>query len=284
MFNFWADESSDFELINATFSDAHSSIWQRRDGSINSVFVAHTDNIGTPLTIEEKRAGRSIPPFSRTQPYLISAIMGFYSKSYSVNNTFIGYQSDEIFERGVASVGASSFDAPIFFEGSTMIDSDPFVPTPRRQSFHRQQNRGNGGNNRARNNRARRNDKGPNPRRQVSRFGTTDSRGVMIIDFDGSLTGSDGYREVRIGPPIMTRGAAGCEQVDNKFDQDIFLCNQRSRRFGSFGGATVHANGYTYSGGEVESCFFRTGRFTKSRVRRAKNILHEKDLPASFLS
>ena len=251
MFNFWADESSDFELIDATFSDAHSSVWQRRDGSFNSLFVAHTDNVGTPVTAEEKRIGRSIPPFMPTHPNLISAVMGFYSKSFSIDNTFVGYRSDDTFERGVASIGATSFDAPIFFEGSTMIDSDPFVPTPARQRA---------GNGRPANRGQARSRKPQQPPRPSKRSKPMDTRGAIIIDFDGSLTGSDSYREVRVGPPIMTSEAAGCRLYDTKFDQPIHLCTTRSRRFGSFSGVSVSAGGMAYQGKDAGALFLPTNQ------------------------
>jgi hypothetical protein len=237
MVNFWADESSDFELRNSTFSDAHFSIWQRRDGSLNSLFVAHTDNIGTPITEEERIAGRSIPPFMTGKDYLVSAIMGFYSKSFSIDNTFIGFRSDEVFERGVASVGGLSFDAPIFFENSTMIDSDPFVPTPLKVDRRR---RGVG-----------------------ARAETT--RGVVIIDSDGSLTGEGAYREVRIGPKIMTDETAGCRPLDTKFDTPIVSCDTRSVRFASFEGNEVLVNGTTYGSSETESLFLPSGRVYEVR-------------------
>lgn len=226
VFNFWADESSDFELVNATFADAHSSIWQRRDGSFNSVFVAHTDNIGTPRNDIERSVGRSIPQFGKSHVNLISAIMGFYSKSFSINNTFIGYKSDSIFERGVASTGGGSFDAPIFFESSTMINSDPFVPSP--------------------------------PQR--SKRGRRAKQGVIIIDYDGTLTGTHEYQEVRIGPKILTDEAAGCTYYDTKFGQPIYSCDTRSRRFASFNGNDVTVDGVTYSRDEVNTLHLPTNR------------------------
>ena len=226
VFNFWADESSDFEIENSTFSDAHSSIWQRRDGSMNSVFVAQTDNIGNPRTEAELELGRTIPQFGKSHVNLISAVMGFYSKSFSINNTFIGYRSDDIFERGVASVGGGSFDAPIFFEGSTMIDSDAFVPSPAKRK----------------------------------RRGRAPQQGVVIIDFDGSLTGTGEFKEVRIGPRILTDEAAGCEYHDTKFDQAIFTCDTRSRRFASFIGNTVTVDGITYEPSEVNTLHLPTNR------------------------
>ncbi|MEZ4698785.1 MAG: G8 domain-containing protein [Rhodothermales bacterium] len=233
MVNFWADESSDFELVNATFSDAHFSIWQRRDGSMNSLFVAHTANVGTPKTEDEKLVGRTIPPYMNDKQRLISAIMGFYSKSFSINNTFIGYKSDDLFERGVASVGSMSFDAPIFFEGSTMIDSDPFVPTPAKVERRRRS-----GSSRAR----------------------ETSRGVVIIDSDGTLTGENGYREVRVGPGIMTDETAGCRQTDTKFDTPVMTCTTRAVRFASFEGNEVTVNGTSYSGDQAEALFLPEGR------------------------
>ncbi|MEM8484100.1 MAG: G8 domain-containing protein [Bacteroidota bacterium] len=226
VFNFWADESSDFELQNATFSDAHSSMWQRRDGSFNSVFVAHTDNVGNPRTDAEFSLGRTIPQFGKSHVNLISAIMGFYSKSFSINNTFIGYQSDDIFERGVASVGGASFDAPIFFEGSTMIDSDAFVPSPAKRK----------------------------------RRGRAPQQGVIIIDFDGTLTGEGRYQEVRIGPKILTDEAAGCTYHDDKFDQPIFKCDTRSRRFASLNGHYVTVDGNTYGPSEANTLHMPTNR------------------------
>ncbi len=227
VFNFWADESSDFEMLNATFSDAHSSMWQRRDGSFNSVFVAQTDNIGTPRNDVERAIGRSIPQFGKSHVNLISAIMGFYSKSFSINNTFIGYKSDSIFERGVASVGGGSFDAPIFFEGSTMIDSDPFVPSPAERR---------------------------------KRKGREVKEGVIIIDYDGTLTGNDKYQEVRIGPPILTDEAAGCQYMDTKFDQPIFTCDTRSRRFATLEGYTITVDGHVYGPEESNTLHLPTNR------------------------
>ena len=227
VFNFWADESSDFELTESTFSDAHSSIWQRRDGSFNSVFVAHTRNTGTPRSDAEIEAGRSLPQFGKSHVNLISAIMGFYSKSFSINNTFIGYKSDDIFERGVASVGGRSFDAPIFFEGSTMIDSDPFVPSP--------------GSTRAK-------------RRRPSR------NSVVIIDFDGRLTGTGTFKEIRTGPKILTDKGAGCAYHDTKFDQPIYLCDSRSIRFTSIASHDVTVNGVTYSRDQLNSQHIPSGR------------------------
>ncbi len=226
VFNFWADESSDFELQHATFSDAHSSMWQRRDGSFNSLFVAHTDNVGTPRTEAERDLGRTIPQFGKSHVNLISAIMGFYSKSFSINNTFIGYKSDDIFERGVASVGGASFDAPVFFEGSTMIDSDAFVPSPAERR----------------------------------RRGRTGKQGVVIIDFDGTLTGEGRYQEVRIGPKILTDEAAGCAYHDTKFGQPIFKCDTRSRRFASLEGHHITVDGVTYRPNEVNSLHMPTNR------------------------
>ena len=228
VFNFWADESSDFELLESTFSDAHSSIWQRRDGSFNSVFVAHTDNVGTPRSLAEQEAGRSLPQFGKSHINLISAIMGFYSKSFSINNTFIGYQSDGVFERGVASVGGQAFDAPIFFEGSTMINSDAFVPSP---GHSRGRRRG----------RARRNS-------------------VVIIDFDGTLTGTGSFQEIRTGPDILTDENAGCALHDSKFDQPIYLCDNRSIRFASINKHQVTVDGTPYTGQQLNSLHVPSGR------------------------
>jgi|GEM_PF-2673303 len=228
VFNFWADESSDFELTNSTFSDAHSSIWQRRDGSYNSVFVAHTRNIGNPRFQAEREAGRSLPQFGKSHVNLISAIMGFYSKSYSVNNTFIGYKSDDIFERGVASVGGQSFDAPIFFEGSTMIDSDAFVPSP------------------------------GDLRRK--RRGRPSRNSVVIIDFDGKLSGTGQFQEIRTGPAILTDERAGCEYHDTKFDQPIYLCDSRSIRFASMANHEVSVDGVTYTRDQLNSQHVPSGK------------------------
>ena len=228
VFNFWADESSDFELMESTFSDAHSSIWQRRDGSLNSVFVAHTRNIGTPESQAEIEVGRSLPQFGKSHVNLISAIMGFYSKSYSINNTFIGYKSDDIFERGVASVGGQSFDAPIFFEGSTMIDSDPFVPSP--GSIRTKK------------------------RRRPSR------NSVIIIDFDGQLTGTGNFQEIRTGPEILTDKSAGCAYHDTKFNQPIYLCDSRSLRFTSITSHDVTVEGTSYYRDQLNTLHIPSGR------------------------
>ena len=227
VFNFWADESSDFELTESTFSDAHSSIWQRRDGSFNSVFVAHTRNIGTPRSLAEKEAGRSLPQFGKSHVNLISAIMGFYSKSFSINNTFIGYTSDDIFERGVASVGGQSFDAPIFFEGSTMINSDPFVPSPGRVRKRR---------------------------------GRPGRNSVVIIDFDGQLTGTGSFQEIRTGPEILTDEGAGCAYHDSKFNQPIYLCGTRSIRFASITSHDVTVDGIPYRRDQLNSLHIPSGR------------------------
>lgn len=240
MVNFWADESSDFKLVNSTFSDAHFHIWQRRDGSFNSLFVAHTDNIGTPKTPDELLVGRTIPPYMTGKDRLISAIMGFYSKSFSINNTFIGFKSDDMFERGVASVGGLSFDAPIFFEGSTMIDSDPFVPTPVKAERRRR-----------------------NPAAGARRTETT--RGAVIIDSDGTLTGDGAYREVRVGPQILTDETAGCRQIDTKFNTPVVSCDTRSLRFMAFEGNEVLVNGTTYASSDTEALFLPAGRIYEVR-------------------
>ena len=107
-----------------------------------------------------------------------------------------------------------------------MIDSDAFVPSPA----------------------------------QRKRRGRGAKQGVVIIDFDGSLTGTDQFQEVRIGPPILTDEAAGCEYLDTKFDQPIFTCDTRSRRFAGLDGATVTVDGQTYRPSELNTLHLPTNK------------------------
>ena len=107
-----------------------------------------------------------------------------------------------------------------------MIDSDPFVPSPAKRK----------------------------------RRGRTQQQGVVIIDFDGTLTGTENYQEVRIGPKILTDEAAGCAYHDTKFDQPIYKCDTRSRRFASLDGHFITVDGNTYHPSEVNTLHMPTNR------------------------
>ncbi len=95
---------------------------------------------------------------------------------------------------------------------------------------------------------------------QRKRRGRGAKQGVVIIDFDGTLTGQGKYQEVRIGPKILTDEAAGCSYSDTKFEQPIFTCDTRSRRFASLDGYSITVDGITYTPSEVNSLHMLTNR------------------------
>ena len=212
MVNFWSQESSEFSIHDSVFADAHIGAWIRRYGIYDSVFVAHTANVGNPSTAEELAVGYTLPEYRRENPDFITGFMGFYSKSFSVRNTFIGFESDEDLVRGAFSTGSPSFDAPIWTAETTLVNSEAFAVTndPRRPGIP--------------------------------------ERGAMVIDSDGSLTGSGPASEIRVGPELVTTSANGCVEHGVNNGVSVYRCPGRSRLTRiSDDPLTITADGQTFS-------------------------------------
>ena len=226
MVNFWAQESSELSIREASLADAHIGAWIRRYGIWNSIFVAHTKNVGNPKTPAELAAGRSLPSFRKNNPQMITGFMGFYSKSFSINNTFIGFTSDANFARGAFSVGNPNFDAPIFTEKTSLVGSEPFAVTQ--------------------------------PAKQTG----VPKKGAMVIDSDGTLTGTNGYREVRVGPPVVIDGSFSCKQHNVNNGIPVHVCSTRSRHVKvSDSPVSLSVDGKTFPGGHAQ--WLTNGRIYK---------------------